>query len=443
MSRFTERSIAYAIIATLTLAGAALVYWMYGNNTAQAQGTYELVMTFPESGQDSDENFGETFAPCRNQGNCNFSCGPSTVGRGCSTLVCSGTGGGDAAYFYTHSYVCQYTPPATPVCTPDTSCAANTCSTDTCTATASDCSQYQIGGTKNCTIPCQASNSCGQTNYGTIVNGSCSVSAPSESGCPVPPDPACSNGSAGPYPSCPLPPPTCSNGSSGPYPSCPLPPPTCSNGSAGPYPSCPLPDPDPTCADSGQLGTYPDCYAPPVGGGGTVSVSLTANPTSITSGNSSTLTWSSSNASSCTGGGFSTGGATSGTRSVSPTSNTTYTVSCTNGSSTDTDDATITVSGGACSGAGPTSITASPNRVQAGVGTPVTLSWTGSNIASAQCVVTNLETSASVKTTTVSSCGMSDSTIVPAVTTQTTFRLTCGTIVKDVVVNVVPRYEEF
>lgn len=388
-------------------------------------------MTFPENGQDGPDNFGETFAPCRNQGNCNFSCNAANVGRGCSTLVCTGSGNGDAAYFYTHEYSCVYTPPATPVCTPDTSCAANTCSTDTCTATASNCSQYQIAGTKNCTIPCQASNSCGQTNYGTIVNGSCSVSAPPESGCPVPP-----------------PDPTCTNGSAGPYPSCPLPEPTCTNGSAGPYPSCPLPDPGPTCADSGQLGTYPNCYGGPGdpgdgGGGGTVSATLTANPTSITSGNSSTLSWSSSNATSCTGGGFSTGGATSGTRSVSPTSNTTYTVSCTNGSSTDTDDATISVSGGACSGAGPISITASPNRVQAGVGTPVTLSWSGTNIASSQCVVTRVDTGASVKTTTVSSCGMSDSTIVPAITAQTTFRLTCGPIVKDVVVNVVPHYEEF
>jgi hypothetical protein len=428
MSRFTERSLAYGIIVTLALAGAALVYWMYGNNTAQAQGTYELVMTFPESGEDGDENFGETFAPCRNQGNCNFSCGPSTVGRGCSTLVCSGSGNGDAAYFYTHSYVCQYTPPPTPVCTPDASCAANTCSTDTCTATASDCSQYQIGGSKNCSIPCEASNSCGQTNYGTIVNGSCSVSAPSESGCPVDPpvDPTCTNGSPGPYPSCPLPDPTCTNGSPGPYPSCPLPDPTCTNGSAGPYPSCPLPDP----GDGGD-------------GDATVSANLSANPISIVSGNSSTLSWSSSNASSCTGTGFSTGGATSGTRSVSPTSNTTYIVSCTNGSNTDTDDATISVSGGACSGAGPVTITASPNRVQAGAGTSVTLSWTGSNVGSAQCTVTNLGTGSTVKTTTVSSCGVNDSVTVSGITAQTTYRLTCGALVKDVVVNIIPRYEEF
>lgn len=64
-----------------------------------------------------------------------------------------------------------------------------------------------------------------------------------------------------------------------------------------------------------------------------VSASLAANPTSITSGQSSTLTWSSTNASSCVGSqdigsGFSTGGATSGTASVSPTQTTTYTVTC-------------------------------------------------------------------------------------------------------------------
>src|ERR1019366_935984 len=71
-------------------------------------------------------------------------------------------------------------------------------------------------------------------------------------------------------------------------------------------------------------------------GGGTAmpTASLSASPTSITSGQSSTLTWSSTNATSCTGTGFSTGGATSGSASVSPTVTTTYSVSCTGSSGT-------------------------------------------------------------------------------------------------------------
>src|SRR5262249_54538880 len=44
--------------------------------------------------------------------------------------------------------------------------------------------------------------------------------------------------------------------------------------------------------------------------------SLSANPTSIHAGQSSTLAWSSTNATSCTGGGFSTNGAISGSAAV-------------------------------------------------------------------------------------------------------------------------------
>ncbi len=74
--------------------------------------------------------------------------------------------------------------------------------------------------------------------------------------------------------------------------------------------------------------------------------SLSANPTSITSGGSSTLTWSSTNATSCTGTGFSTGGATSGSVSTGAlTATTNYSVSCTGTGGTGTDDETVTVTG--------------------------------------------------------------------------------------------------
>ncbi len=58
--------------------------------------------------------------------------------------------------------------------------------------------------------------------------------------------------------------------------------------------------------------------------------SLSANPTSVNQGNASTLTWSSQNATSCTGTNFSTGGATSGSVQVSPSASTNYIVSCVN-----------------------------------------------------------------------------------------------------------------
>ena len=74
---------------------------------------------------------------------------------------------------------------------------------------------------------------------------------------------------------------------------------------------------------------------------------LTATPASITSGQSSTLTWSSDNATSCTGTNFSTGNAVSGTVTVSPTVTTTYSISCTGAGGTSTPvSATVTVTTG-------------------------------------------------------------------------------------------------
>jgi len=76
-------------------------------------------------------------------------------------------------------------------------------------------------------------------------------------------------------------------------------------------------------------------------------VTLTANPTSITSGQSSSLTWSSTNATSCTASGSWTGSkSTSGSQSVSPTSNATYTLSCTGTGGSVNKSASVTVTSG-------------------------------------------------------------------------------------------------
>lgn len=73
-------------------------------------------------------------------------------------------------------------------------------------------------------------------------------------------------------------------------------------------------------------------------------VTLTANPISVTAGNASSLTWSSTNATSCTGTGFSTGGATSGTVSTGALSVTTnYSVSCVGAGGTATDSEIVNV----------------------------------------------------------------------------------------------------
>ena len=57
--------------------------------------------------------------------------------------------------------------------------------------------------------------------------------------------------------------------------------------------------------------------------------SLSASPTSVTAGQSTTLTWSSTNATFCSSAGFTTDGATADFVSLTPLQSTTYTLSCT------------------------------------------------------------------------------------------------------------------
>jgi hypothetical protein len=57
-------------------------------------------------------------------------------------------------------------------------------------------------------------------------------------------------------------------------------------------------------------------------------VTVTAGAASVTKGDSTNISWSSTNAASCTSNDLTTGGATSGTVSVTPTSTKTYTVTC-------------------------------------------------------------------------------------------------------------------
>jgi hypothetical protein len=77
-------------------------------------------------------------------------------------------------------------------------------------------------------------------------------------------------------------------------------------------------------------------------------VTLSVSPASITAGNSSKLTWSSTNATSCTAAspsGWTSSTATSGSQSVSPTSTTSYTMTCTGSAGhTTSSAATVTVS---------------------------------------------------------------------------------------------------
>ncbi len=112
------------------------------------------------------------------------------------------------------------------------------------------------------------------------------------------------------------------------------------------------------------------------GGSAPTIASFTASPASIQSGQSSTLSWSVSNATSLSIAGI---GAVTGTsRSVSPTSTTTYTLTATNSNGSTTANATVTVT----TGSAPTiaTFTATPSTITSGQSS--TLSWSVSNASS-------------------------------------------------------------
>src|SRR3989338_403420 len=72
-------------------------------------------------------------------------------------------------------------------------------------------------------------------------------------------------------------------------------------------------------------------------------VDLSASPSLVSQGGTSTLTWSSTNSTSCSAP-WTTSTATSGTQVVGPLySNTAYSITCTNGSSNATDNVTVSV----------------------------------------------------------------------------------------------------
>jgi hypothetical protein len=107
-------------------------------------------------------------------------------------------------------------------------------------------------------------------------------------------------------------------------------------------------------------------------------ITLTANPTSITSGNSSTLSWSSANASSCTNTFSGTG--LSGTKVVSPTTSTTYSMTCTGTGGSITKNVAVTVSGTSLPPAPVVTLSASPTSITSGNSS--TLTWSSTNATS-------------------------------------------------------------
>lgn len=161
----------------------------------------------------------------------------------------------------------------------------------------------------------------------------------------------------------------------------------------------------------------------------TTEASLTASPSTITLGQSSVLTWSSTNATSCTSfGGFSTGDTASGSATVRPSSTTSYGITCTGAGGTSAPAyATVNVVQPIAT------ISASPIRVL--YGSPTTITWNSSDVTSCAVSGPGLTTTGKSGTRTVN------------VYSQSTYTITCQTvgspITQSTVVNIAPVFNEF
>ena len=142
---------------------------------------------------------------------------------------------------------------------------------------------------------------------------------------------------------------------------------------------------------------------------------ISANPTNISSGNTTVIQWSSTNATEChatQGPGFSTGGATSGSVSSGAIFNTTtYAITCTNSSGSASNSATVTVNSVPPVNNPTANIYVSPSSVNQGQ--PTTISWSSTNATS--CYGTGFSTGNAT----------SGSTSSGAIYSTTTYSVTC------------------
>ncbi|MBY0294302.1 hypothetical protein K2Q08_03150 [Patescibacteria group bacterium] len=160
---------------------------------------------------------------------------------------------------------------------------------------------------------------------------------------------------------------------------------------------------------------------------------VTVNPTTVDTGETTTVTWNCPGNTSATGTNFSTGGAASGNTTVTVSVTTTYTVMCTQTGTQATAD--VTVSGPALS------LSASPTRVR--VNNTSTLTWAASSVTSCTLsgpgVAVNMNANGSgiIATQNTSTGG---------IVGQSIYRLTCqsdsGAISSSVTVNLIPSQQE-
>lgn len=160
---------------------------------------------------------------------------------------------------------------------------------------------------------------------------------------------------------------------------------------------------------------------------------LTASDTSITEGESTTLSWTTTNATTCEkSGGWSGSATTSGTLSVSPNATTTYSMQCTGAGGSITDSVTVNVTPEEEPDAPTVNLTAAPTSVTPGAGSATTtLSWTSTDATA--CI-------ASGGSFTGSKALNGTEIITPSATT--TYMVTCtgdgGSANDSVIVNFVP-----
>ncbi len=167
---------------------------------------------------------------------------------------------------------------------------------------------------------------------------------------------------------------------------------------------------------------------------------LTATPSTINAGDSTTLTWSSTNATSCTAaGGFSTANAANNLAPgvvVTPATTSSYSITCTGagGSANSTATVTVNVSGGST-----VSIDATPDRLRGGGTTHVTWSGTGVNACHIdRNNVNNWQILPGGASQTIS--GFADDVI----TERTVYVLACNTgATATKIVNLLPSFIEF
>jgi hypothetical protein len=179
-----------------------------------------------------------------------------------------------------------------------------------------------------------------------------------------------------------------------------------------------------------------------VTGSGTASLngaSISANPTVLATAGTTTVTWSSNGASSCTGTNFSTGGATSGSVPVGVSANTLFSVTCGNAQATSSANVLVSVTYPYLS----VSLSASPAKTQKN--STVQLNWSVSQMATSTCSIAQQggSFSQSVNNDPTSSGSVTS----PAIAGTMTFVLTCTGLDSQqhsasVNVGVIPAFQE-